>query len=161
MVDEKWVYLQFADYSILKVLRHILGVVVPGVAGSDSSGSLQIVVDFLAVEKGEDMLASRMHEMLIDIVHRVVDNDVPDSFGVVVLELLPAFSQLLIDIVVILSLLVVMPEQTFVDNATRLGTVDDFAHDVENCDPSQAEHPSPEEVVRPFNVHDKSCQCFS
>jgi hypothetical protein len=67
-------------------------VVVPGIACSNSPSSLQIVVDFLAVEEGEDMLSSWMHEMFIDIVHRIVYNDISDSFGVVVLELLSSFS---------------------------------------------------------------------
>ena len=39
----------------------------------DGLSPLEIVVYFSAVEEGKNVLASRVHEVLVDVIHIVVD----------------------------------------------------------------------------------------
>lgn len=83
----------------------------PGVIRGDGFGSLEIVVDFLAIEDVEDEFSSGVHEMLIDVVHGVVNNDVPHSFLCVSFEVLLLLDQMLKDLVKVFGVLVLVPEK--------------------------------------------------
>lgn len=50
-----------------------------GQIGRDGFCSFEVIVDFLSIEYGEDAFASRMHEILVNIVHGIIDNDVAHS----------------------------------------------------------------------------------
>jgi hypothetical protein len=73
---------------VLEIFGDILGVQVSRVVGSDCFCPFQIVIDFLSVEDIEDGFSPGMHKVLIDVVHAVVDEDVPYTLGLVVFKLL-------------------------------------------------------------------------
>ena len=75
-----------ADDSFLEILGNKFGVAVSLEIRSDTFGSFKIVVDFFSIEDIEDELTAGMHEIFINVVHHIVDYDVPDSFFFVVVE---------------------------------------------------------------------------
>jgi hypothetical protein len=81
------------------------------IIGCDSLGSFEIVVNFLSIEYVEDSLSSRMHKILIDIIHAIVNKYIPDSFCFVVFKFLFLLDEILKYLVVVFGLLVFMFEQ--------------------------------------------------
>ena len=95
---------------------------------SDAFGSFEVVVDFLSVENVEDELAAWMHKIFIDIVHNIVDYDVPDSFFFVVIESLLLLDQILEDLAVIFLMLVFVFEEILYYDQMRFRSVHYFKH---------------------------------
>jgi len=61
---------------------------VPGIIRCDTFGPLEVKVYLFSIENIEDELSSRVHEMLVDVVHIVIDDDVSHTLLLVVLEFL-------------------------------------------------------------------------
>ena len=98
---------------------------------SDAFGSFEVVVDFLSVEDVENKLAARMHEIFIDVVHYIVDYDVPDSSLFVVVESLLLLYQILENLAVIFLVFVFVFEEVLYYDQMRLRSVYYFKHEEE------------------------------
>lgn len=109
---------------------------VPRIIGRDGLCALDIVVDFLAVEQREDAFSSGVHEVLIDIVHAVINDDVTDASALVAVELLLLVQQILVYLIVEAVLLVLVLEETAQNYRTRLRTVHYFQYDRQNGEPA-------------------------
>lgn len=133
LIDDQAVNSYFSYDSVLEIFGDVLGVQVPGIVGGDGFSAFEIVVDFFPVEDIEDGLSTGVHEVLIDVVHAVIDEYIPYSLGLVVLKLLSLFNQVLIYFVVILRLFVLVLEQEVENNCPGLSSINDLQN-YENYD---------------------------
>lgn len=83
----------------------------PWVIWCDSFSPFEVIVDFPAVEDIEYELSSWMHEMLIDVIHIVIDYDIAYSFFFVCFKAIVFLQYFLVDFVVILRVFVLMLEK--------------------------------------------------
>ena len=81
------------------------------VVGSDCFCAFEIEVYLPSVEYVENGLTTGMHEIFVDIVHTVVDENVSNSFGLKIIKFIPLFNQILVDLVMVLCLFVFMFEK--------------------------------------------------
>lgn len=119
----------------------------PGILRRDSLGSLYIIINLLPVEQGEDPLASRMHEVLIDVIHTVIDDHIPDSSVLVCVKLLLLVQEALVDLVMEAVLLVFVLEETAEDYRAGLGAVDDLEDYGQDGKSAEGEQPSLEDQL--------------
>lgn len=155
MIGDDGIDSYFSNDSAFQVLGYVFGMPMPGVIWSDSLGSLEVVVDFPAVEDIEDELPSWMHKMLIDVVHIVIDDDVAHSLFFVCFEVLMLLQQLLVDFVVVLRVLVLVPEKEGEDDCSRLGSIYHFQDYEDDRQPRQEEQPSSKQEIVHARVHDQ------
>lgn len=88
MVSDDGVDADFSDDPIFEVLGDVFGVLVPGVVGGDGLGSFQVVIDFFSIEEIEYKLSTRVHEVLVYVIHVIVDDDVSYSLLFIVFKVL-------------------------------------------------------------------------
>jgi len=81
------------------------------VIGSNGFCAFQIVVYFLSIQDVENGFSSRMHEVLINIIHTIVDKHITNSLCPKIVKLFFLFNQIFIDLVMIFCLLVFMLEE--------------------------------------------------
>lgn len=96
---------------------------VSGIIRGDGLCTLDIVIDFLPIKQCKNAFSSRMHEVLIDIVHTVINDDVTYSPALVTVELFLLVQQALVYLVMETVLLVLVLEETAQDYRTGLGAV--------------------------------------
>ena len=101
-----------------------------------------------------------MHKVLIDVVHYVVNNDIPYSFLFVVFDNLLLLYELLINFVMVLDLLIFVFEGKLENNGFWLRTVEDFNYYEDNGCSCDAEEPSSEGHVVNWGIDDESCYYF-
>ncbi len=97
-----------------------------GVVGSDCFCTFKIIIDFLSIEDIENGFSSRMHKVLINVIHTVVYEDIPYTPGLVVFKLLFLLYQVLEYFVVILRLFIFMFEEECENNCAGLSPIDNL-----------------------------------
>lgn len=77
VVEEDGLHLDGSHVAFLQVVEGVLGVVVAGELGRNLVGAPEQVVHLLPVVQAEDVLAPWVDEILVYVVHLVVQDNVP------------------------------------------------------------------------------------
>jgi hypothetical protein len=87
LADNQRIDTQLPNQPVFQKLGYKFGMPMSAELRRNALGAFEIIVDFLAVENIEDELSAGMHEVLVYVVHIVVDYDVADALVLVVIEL--------------------------------------------------------------------------
>ena len=117
------------------------------VVGSDCFCAFEIEVYLPSVEYVENGLTTGMHEIFVDIVHTVVDENVSNSFGLKIIKFIPLFDQILVDLIMVLCLFVFMFEKEGKHNCSWLWPIDDLQNDENDSKASHTEKPTPKSGI--------------
>ena len=96
------------NQTIFEIFCNKFTVSMPAEIFGDAFGSFQIVIDLFSIQNIEDKFSTWMHEIFINVVHIVINNDIANPFFFVIIEVLLLFQQILINFIMIFHLLVFM-----------------------------------------------------